>query len=218
METYKREFIQFLESAGVLKFGDFTAKSGRKIPYFVNAGMIKTGEEIAKLGEFYAKAYFEKLGNKRTVLYGPAYKSIPIAVSVSVALAKNGLDVPFFFNRKEAKDHGEGGIFVGYVPTEGEEIVITEDVVTAGTAIRESIDNLSTLEGAKVAAAFIMVDRREKGKSDKGAIQEIEDEFGFPVYSVVDVYDIIEYLEEDEKNAENVERIKNYLAVNGAKA
>jgi len=218
METYKREFIQFLESAGVLKFGDFTAKSGRKIPYFVNAGMIKTGEEIAKLGEFYAKAYFEKLGNKRTVLYGPAYKGIPIAVSVSVALAKNGLDVPFFFNRKEAKDHGEGGIFVGYVPTEGEEIVITEDVVTAGTAIRESIDNLSTLEGAKVAAAFIMVDRREKGKSDKGAIQEIEDEFGFPVYSVVDVYDIIEYLEEDEKNAENVERIKNYLAVNGAKA
>ncbi len=218
METYKREFIQFLESAGVLKFGDFTAKSGRKIPYFVNAGMIKTGEEIAKLGEFYAKAYFEKLGSKRTVLYGPAYKGIPIAVSVSVALAKNGLDVPFFFNRKEAKDHGEGGIFVGYVPSEGEEIVITEDVVTAGTAIRESIDNLSTLDSAKVAAAFIMVDRKEKGKGDKGAIQEIEDEFGFPVYSVVDVYDIIEYLEEDEKNAENVERIKNYLAVNGANA
>ena len=218
METYKREFIQFLESAGVLKFGDFTAKSGRKIPYFINAGMIKTGEEIAKLGEFYAKAYFEKVGNRRTVLYGPAYKGIPIAVSVSVALAKNGLDVPFFFNRKEAKDHGEGGIFVGYVPTEGEEIVIVEDVITAGTAIRESMANLSTLENAKVAAAFIMVDRKEKGKGDKGAIQEIEDEFGFPVYSVVDVYDIIEYLEEDEKNAENVARIKNYLAVNGANA
>jgi len=218
METYKREFIQFLESAGVLKFGDFTAKSGRKIPYFINAGMIKTGEEIAKLGEFYAKAYFEKVGNRRTVLYGPAYKGIPIAVSVSVALAKNGLDVPFFFNRKEAKDHGEGGIFVGYVPTEGEEIVIVEDVITAGTAIRESMANLSTLEGAKVAATFVMVDRKEKGKGEKGAMQEIEDEFGFPVYSVVDVYDIIEYLEEDEKNAENVARIKNYLAVNGANA
>ncbi|MBE6758877.1 MAG: orotate phosphoribosyltransferase [Ruminococcaceae bacterium] len=216
METYKREFIQFLESAGVLRFGDFTAKSGRKIPYFVNAGMIKTGEEIAKLGEFYAKAYFEKLGSKPTVLYGPAYKGIPIAVSVSVALAKNGLNVPFFFNRKEAKDHGEGGIFVGYVPTPGEEIVITEDVVTAGTAIRESIDNLSTIEGAKVAAAFIMVDRKEKGKGDKGAIQEIADEFGFPVYSVVDVYDIIEYLEEGGKNAEDVERIRNYLSVYGA--
>ena len=100
MESYKREFIQFLEGAGVLKFGDFTAKSGRKIPYFINAGDIKTGEQICKLGEFYAKAYFEKVGNKKTVLYGPAYKGIPIAVSVAVALAKNGLDVPFFFNRK----------------------------------------------------------------------------------------------------------------------
>ncbi|MBQ7035263.1 MAG: orotate phosphoribosyltransferase [Clostridia bacterium] len=218
MEGYKREFIEFLKGAGVLKFGDFTAKSGRKIPYFVNAGEIKTGEQIAKLGEFYAKAYFEKVGNKKTVLYGPAYKGISIAVSASVALAKNGLDVPFFFNRKEAKDHGEGGIFVGYVPGEGEEIVIVEDVITAGTAIRESMANLSTLKGAKVVATFVMVDRKEKGQGEKGAMQEIEEEFGFPVYSVVDVYDIIEYLEEDAANAENVERIKNYLAVNGAKA
>ena len=218
MEGYKREFIQFLESANVLKFGDFTAKSGRKIPYFVNAGEIKTGEQIAKLGEFYAKAYSEKVGNKKTVLYGPAYKGISIAVSASIALAKNGLDVPFFFNRKEAKDHGEGGIFVGYVPKEGEEIVIVEDVITAGTAIRESMANLSTLSGTKVVATFVMVDRKEKGQGEKGAMQEIADEFGFPVYSVVDVYDIIEYLEEDAKNAENVERIKNYLAINGAKA
>ena len=218
MEGYKREFIEFLMGAGVLKFGDFTAKSGRKIPYFVNAGEIKTGEQIAKLGEFYAKAYFEKVGNKRTVLYGPAYKGISIAVSSAVALAKEGLDVPFFFNRKEAKDHGEGGIFVGYVPKDGEEIVIVEDVITAGTAIRESMANLSSLEGSKVVATFVMVDRKEKGQGEKGAMQEIEDEFGFPVYSVVDVYDIIEYLEEDAANAENVERIKNYLAVNGAKA
>ena len=218
MESYKREFIQFLESAGVLKFGDFTAKSGRKIPYFINAGMIKTGDEIAKLGEFYAKAYFEKMGNKKAVLYGPAYKGISIAVSAAVALAKNGLDVPFFFNRKEAKDHGEGGVFVGYVPQAGEEVVIVEDVITAGTAIRESMAILSHLEGVKVAATFVMVDRKEKGQSEKGAMAEIEEEFGFPVYSVVDVYDIIEYLEEDPANAENVERIKNYLAVNGAKA
>ena len=217
MESYKREFIQFLQGAGVLKFGDFTAKSGRKIPYFINAGMIKTGDEIAKLGEFYAKAYFEKVGNKRTVLYGPAYKGISIAVSAAVALSKNGLDVPFFFNRKEAKDHGEGGVFVGYVPAAGEEVVIVEDVITAGTAIRESMAILSGLEGVKVAATFVMVDRKEKGKGEKGAMQEIEDEFGFPVYSVVDVYDIIEYLEEDAANAENVARIKNYLAVNGAK-
>ena len=138
METYKREFIQFLEKAGVLKFGDFTAKSGRKIPYFINAGMIKTGEEIDTLGEFYAHAYLKKLGKKQAVLY--------------------------------------------------------------------------------VAATFIMVDRKERGKGEKLAMEEVEEEFGFPVYSVVDVYDIIEYLEEDPKNKENVDRIKAYLAVNGGRA
>ena len=218
MEAYKREFIQFLQSAGVLKFGDFTAKSGRKIPYFINAGMIKTGDEIAKLGEFYAKAYFDKVGSKKTVLYGPAYKGISIAVSAAVALSKNGLDVPFFFNRKEVKDHGEGGVFVGYVPQAGEEVVIVEDVITAGTAIRESMAILGNLEGVKVAATFVMVDRKEKGKTEKSAMAEVEEEFGFPVYSVVDVYDIIEYLSEDPANEENVTRIKNYLAVNGATA
>ena len=218
MESYKREFIQFLENAGVLKFGDFTAKSGRKIPYFINAGMIKTGADIATLGEFYAKAYFDKLGKKPSVLYGPAYKGISLSVSAAVALSKNGLNVPFFFNRKEVKDHGEGGVFVGYVPTPGEEIVIIEDVITAGTAIRESMEILSHVEGAKVAATFIMVNRMEKGQSDKGAMEEISEQFGFPVYSIVDVYDIIEYLEEDAANKENVDRIKKYLEVYGAKA
>ncbi len=217
MENYKREFIAFLQEAGVLKFGDFTAKSGRKIPYFINAGEIKTGPQIAKLGRFYAKAYQEKFGNKKTVLYGPAYKGISIAVSSSIALAGSGIDVPFFFNRKEAKDHGEGGVFVGYVPTAGEEVVIVEDVITAGTAIRESMANLSALSGVKVAATFVMVDRKEKGKGEKSAMAEVEEEFGFPVYCVVDVYDIIEYLEQDEVNRENVDRIKNYLAINGAK-
>ena len=218
MESYKREFIQFLENAGVLKFGDFTAKSGRKIPYFINAGMIKTGSDIATLGEFYAKAYLERLGEKKSVLYGPAYKGISLSVSAAVALSKKGLDVPFFFNRKEVKDHGEGGVFVGYVPTPGEEIVIIEDVITAGTAIRESMEILSHLEGTRVAATFIMVDRKEKGQGDKGAMVEIEEQFGFPVYSIVDVYDIIEYLEESPENRENVDRIKKYLEVYGAKA
>ena len=218
MEGYKREFIEFLQSAGVLKFGDFTAKSGRKIPYFINAGMIKTGEDIARLGEFYARAYFEKLGKKKAVLYGPAYKGISLAVSAAVALSKEGLNVPFFFNRKEVKDHGEGGVFVGYVPTASEEIVIIEDVITAGTAIRESMEILSHVEGTKVAATFIMVDRKEKGQTEKGAKQEIEEQFGFPVYSVVTVYDIIEYLEEDPANKENVDRIKKYLETYGAKA
>ena len=219
MESYKREFIQFLEGAGVLKFGDFTAKSGRKIPYFINAGEIKTGENIAKLGHFYAKAYLDKLGRKNAALYGPAYKGISIAVSASIALASEGLNLPFFFNRKEVKDHGEGGVFVGYKPKENEEIVIVEDVITAGTAIRETMDIMAAaLPTAKVAATFVMVDRKEKGKGEKGAMVEIEEEFGFPVYSVVDVYDIIEYLEENEANRENVDRIKKYLEVYGAKA
>ncbi len=215
MEDYKSAFIRFLQEAGVLKFGDFTAKSGRKIPYFINAGDIKTGEQIKRLGEFYAKAYLDKVGRRPTVLYGPAYKGISIAVSSSIALAKEGLDVPFFFNRKEVKDHGEGGLFVGYVPQAGQEVVIVEDVITAGTAIRESMANLSSLEGVRVAATFVMVDRKEKGRTDRSAMAEVEDEFGFPVYSVVDVYDIIAYLEEDAANAENVARIKAYLSVNG---
>ncbi|MBQ7353432.1 MAG: orotate phosphoribosyltransferase [Clostridia bacterium] len=216
MEQYKREFIEFLQSAGVLKFGDFTAKSGRKIPYFINAGEIKTGEHISKLGQFYAKAYLDKLGKKNAALYGPAYKGISIAVATSIALSENGLNLPFFFNRKEVKDHGEGGVFVGYKPKAGEEVVIVEDVITAGTAIRETMEIMKGVEGVKVCATFVMVDRKEKGQGQKGAMMEIEEEFGFPVYSVVDVYDIIEYLSESEENKENVDRIKKYLEVYGA--
>ena len=167
MEGYKREFIQFLEGAGVLKFGDFTAKSGRKIPYFINAGMIKTGEDIARLGEFYARAYKEKLGMKKAVLYGPAYKGISLSVSAAVALSKNGLNVPFFFNRKEVKDHGEGGVFVGYVPTAGEEIVIIEDVITAGTAIRESMEILSHLEGTRLPQPLLWLTVRKRDRAKK---------------------------------------------------
>jgi len=217
MEQYKRAFIQFLEGAGVLKFGDFTAKSGRKIPYFINAGEVKTGAQIARLGDFYARAYLEKLGKKPSVLFGPAYKGIPLSVAAAAALAGQGLDLPFFFNRKEAKDHGEGGVFVGRVPQAGEEVVIIEDVITAGTAIRESMTLLGALPGVSVAAAFVMVDRKEKGKGEKSAMAEVEEEFGFPVYSVADVYDILSYLREDPANAEHVARIEAYLAQNGAK-
>lgn len=216
MQEYKREFIKFLESAGVLRFGDFTAKSGRKIPYFINAGDIKTGAQMKKLGEFYAKAYTERLGNQKNVLFGPAYKGIPIAVSVAVALEEHGIDVPYFFNRKEAKDHGEGGVFVGYTPKDGENIVITEDVITAGTAIRESMDILAPLKGSKVVAAFVMVDRKEKGRGELSAIDEVEKQYGFPVYSIVDVYDIIEYLKLEGGNEQNVRRIRDYLEVYGA--
>lgn len=215
MKDYKKEFIDFLVEANVLKFGDFIAKSGRRIPYFINAGEIKTGAQIRRLGGFYAKAYTEGLGDKRTVLYGPAYKGISIAVSAAQALSEKGLDLPFFFNRKEAKDHGEGGIFVGYVPKPGEEVVITEDVITAGTAIRESMEILSRLEGVKVAATLIMVDRKERGRTQKGAMQEIEEEFGFPVYSIVDVFDIIEYLEAKGGMDDDINRIRDYLSVYG---
>ena len=215
MKDYKKEFIDFLVEANVLKFGDFIAKSGRRIPYFINAGEIKTGAQIRRLGGFYAKAYTEGLGDKRTVLYGPAYKGISIAVSAAQALSEKGLDLPFFFNRKEAKDHGDAGIFVGYVPKPGEEVVITEDVITAGTAIRESMEILSRLEGVKVAATLIMVDRKERGRTQKGAMQEIEEEFGFPVYSIADVFDIIEYLEAKGGMDEDINRIRDYLSVYG---
>ena len=216
--TYKEEFITFMVRSGVLTFGDFTTKSGRKTPYFINTGNYKTGAQAAKLGDYYAACMQENLGDDVTALFGPAYKGIPLAVTASASLYRNyDRDLPYCFNRKEVKDHGEGGTFVGYVPQAGEEIVIIEDVITAGTAIRESMEILSHLEGTKVIATFIMVDRKEKGQGEKGAMQEIEEQFGFPVYSVVDVYDIIEYLEEDPANEENVTRIKNYLAVNGAK-
>ena len=218
MEAYKKEFIEFMVESHVLKFGEFTLKSGRKSPFFMNAGAYVTGGQLKRLGEYYARAIHDNFGLDFDMVFGPAYKGISIAVSAAVALSRDGLDVPFFFNRKEAKDHGEGGVFVGYVPKAGEDVVIVEDVITAGTAIRESMAILSRLEGVKVAATFIMVDRKERGKGEKLAMEEVEEEFGFPVYSVVDVYDIIAYLEENPANAENVARIKNYLAVNGANA
>ena len=218
-QNYKTEFIEFLMEAGVLKFGNFIAKSGRKLPYFINAGDIKTGKQIERLGEFYAQCYLDKIGDKQTVLFGPAYKGIPLSVAAAAALAKHDIDVPFFFNRKEAKDHGEGGVFVGFTPKDGEEIIIIEDVITAGTAIRESMALLQNLN-AKVSGVIIMVNRMEKGKSDMGAMEEITAEFGFPVYSIVTIYDIIDYLEahpEKLPDPDHINRIKDYLKEYGAK-
>ena len=217
MESYKREFIQFLEKAGVLKFGDFTAKSGRKIPYFINAGEIKTGKEIATLGEFYARAYREKLGQRKAVLYGPAYKGISIAVSAAVALSRDGLDVPFFFNRKEAKDHGEGGMFVGKTLEDNEKIVIIEDVMTSGKALREVLPKLQGAAKIDIEGMIITVDRMEKGlTSDKSAVQEVYDEFGVKVFSIVNINDIIDALENDViPGKEYVEKMKEYRKVYG---
>ena len=221
MQPIQEQFIEFALEADVLRFGEFKTKAGRLSPYFFNAGLFNTGALLDRLGEFYAKTLLAARDAGRIefdMIFGPAYKGIPLAASVAMNLSRLGCDVPWAFNRKEAKDHGEGGIFVGYKPTAGEEVVIVEDVITAGTAIRESMANLSSLEGVKVAACFVMVDRKEKGQTELSATAEVTKDFGFPVYSVVDVYDIIEYLEEDPANAENVARIKNYLSVNGAKA
>lgn len=217
--NYKDEFVEFLLDAGVLRLGNFTAKSGRKTPYFINAGEIKTGEQISKLGEFYAKCYMDKLGTKPHVLYGPAYKGIPIAVSASIALAKYNIDTPFFFNRKEEKDHGEGGVFVGHIPTTEDNIVIVEDIITAGTAIRESLSHMNTLEGAKISAAIVMVDRMEKGKNNISALKELEEEHGFPIYSIVTIYDIIRFIQNNPEKPEckiNIQSITDYLKIYGA--
>ena len=212
MEAYKREFIDFLKEANVLKFGDFTAKSGRKIPYFINAGEIKTGAQIARLGEFYAKAYSEKIGDKRCVLYGPAYKGISIAVSSAVALTKHGLDVPFFFNRKEAKDHGEGGNIVGYKPQDGDRVIIIEDVITAGTAIRETMPVLKGCADVKVTDMFISVNRCEVGQNpDKTAVMEVGEEFGIKVHALVTVQDIREYLADKEEYAHLLPLMDAYM-------
>ena len=219
MENYKQEFIEFMVESDVLKFGDFTLKSGRKSPFFMNAGAYVTGSQLHRLGQYYAKAIHDNYGTDFDVLFGPAYKGIPLAVATVIAFSElYGKEIRYCANRKELKDHGDAGILLGSKLKDGDRVVIVEDVITAGTAIRESMAILSRLEGVKVAATFIMVDRKERGKGEKLAMEEVEEEFGFPVYSVVDVYDIIAYLEENPANAENVARIRNYLAVNGANA
>ena len=195
MESYKREFISFLENAGVLKFGDFTAKSGRKIPYFINAGMIKTGDEIATLGEFYARAYQEKLGNKQAVLYGPAYKGISIAVSAAVALSKHGLNVPFFFNRKEVKDHGDTGILLGSKLKDGDRVVMIEDVTTSGKSIEETFPIIKAQADVEIKGLMVSLNRMERGlSSDKSALHEIKEKYGIDARAIVNMDEVVEHL------------------------
>ena len=190
--SYKNDFIKFMTECGVLTFGDFTLKSGRKAPYFVNTGNYKTGKQLAKLGEFYAECIKEN-GIEADTLFGPAYKGIPLAVSCSVALFnKYGLDVNYCFDRKEAKDHGEGGVIVGKQLADGEKVVIIEDVITAGTAIRQVIPVLKNAADVDITAMVISVDRMEKGKGELSAVQEVKEEFGINVFSIVTINDIIE--------------------------
>lgn len=199
--NYKEEFIELMLKADVLKFGEFTLKSGRKAPYFINTGNYKKGSEILKLGKFYAKCYNENFGNKEALLFGPAYKGIPLVVTTAASLSDMyDLDLNYSFNRKEAKDHGEGGVYVGTKPSSSDHVIIIEDVITAGTAVRESMDMFSKIDGISVDGLIIAVDRMEKGKTEKSTMQELRDEFGMEIHAIVTIDDIVDYLYNKEVN------------------
>lgn len=195
----KKEFIQFMLSAQVLRFGEFVTKSGRNTQYFVNTGMYRTGAQLSRLGEYYAGMVAEAAGGDFDAMFGPAYKGIPLAAACASSLwREHGIDKPYLFNRKEQKDHGEGGSIVGYQPKDGDRIVIIEDVITAGTAVRESMSILRACGDISVPHIFISVDRCEVGNTPgKTAIMEVEEEFGAKVHSIVTVADIYEYLKEN---------------------
>ena len=190
--TYKEKFVKFMVDSGVLTFGEFTLKSGRKSPYFMNSGNYNTGAQLAKLGEFYAECIHDN-GIKFETLFGPAYKGIPLAVATATALFnKFGMDVNYSFDRKEAKDHGEGGVIVGKQLTDKEKVVIIEDVMTSGKALREVLPKLKAAADVDVTAMVIQCDRMEKGlQTDLSAVQEVSREFGIRIYSIVNINDII---------------------------
>jgi orotate phosphoribosyltransferase len=212
MKTYQHEFIDFAIGAGVLRFGEFTLKSGRTSPYFFNAGLFNTGEHLARLGRFYARAIFDS-GIAFDVLFGPAYKGIPLAAAASIALADHhDRNVPWCFNRKEAKDHGEGGNLVG-AGLEGN-ILVIDDVITAGTAIHESVDIIRSA-GATLAGVVIALDRQERGTGQQSAIQEIEASYGITVASIIKLADLLDYLREQPGQDEAVARIEAYREMYG---
>lgn len=194
--TYKQQFIKFMVENGVLRFGEFTLKSGRKAPYFINTGNYKTGAQLSRLGKYYASCIVEN-GITGDTLVGPAYKGIPLAVTTAVALSNDyGKDLNYCFDRKEVKDHGEGGLFVGKQLEDGEKVIIIEDVMTSGKALREMLPKLKAAANVDIAGMVISVDRMEKGlNSDLSAVQEVYKEFGVKVYSIVTMADITEAIE-----------------------
>ena len=214
MESYKSEFIDFMVESDVLKFGDFTLKSGRKSPFFMNAGAYVTGSQLKRLGEYYAKAIHDNYGDDFDVLFGPAYKGIPLAVVTAIAYSElYGKEVRYCSDRKEAKDHGEGGSLVGYQPKDGDKIIIIEDVITAGTAVRETMPILYGCGNVKVNDMFISVNRCEVGKvPGKTAIMEVNEEFGIKVHAIVTVEDIHEYLKQSEKYNNILPAMEDYMA------
>ena len=212
MYDYQREFIEFALARNVLKFGQFTLKSGRTSPYFFNAGLFNTGGDLAKLGQSYAAA-LQRSGIEYDVLFGPAYKGIPIATTTAVALAdKHGVDKPYCFNRKEAKTHGEGGNLVGS-PLHGR-IMLVDDVITAGTAIRESMQLIAE-NNAQLAGVLIALDRQERGQGELSAIQEVERDFNTRVVSIISLHNLIDYLAERGDMAEHLSAITQYRKTYG---
>ena len=218
MEQYKQEFIEFMVDSQVLKFGEFTLKSGRKSPFFMNAGAYVTGTQLRRLGEYYAKAIHDNFGDDFDVLFGPAYKGIPLAVTTAVSLANDyGVDMNYCFDRKEVKDHGEGGLFVGKQLVDGEKVILIEDVMTSGKALREMLPKLKAAANVEIAGMIISVDRMEKGlESQLSAVQEVYKEFGVKVYSIVTMSDIIEAIELGIiEGKEYLSKMKEYRATYG---
>ncbi|UNK61345.1 orotate phosphoribosyltransferase [Buttiauxella ferragutiae] len=207
MKPYQRQFIEFALNKQVLKFGEFTLKSGRTSPYFFNAGLFNTGRDLALLGRFYAAALVDS-GIEFDLLFGPAYKGIPIATTTAVALAEHHeRDVPYCFNRKEAKDHGEGGNLVGSA-LQGR-VMLVDDVITAGTAIRESMEIIAA-NNASLAGVLISLDRQERGRGEISAIQEVECDYQCQVISIITLKDLVEYLEEKPEMAVHLAAVQEY--------
>lgn len=216
--NYKRQFIKFMVENDVLKFGDFTLKSGRKAPYFINTGNYKSGVQLSRLGYYYARC-IEDNKIEADTLVGPAYKGIPLAVTTAVSLYNAfGKDINYCFDRKEVKDHGEGGLFVGKQLTDGERVILIEDVMTSGKALREMLPKLKQAADVEIAGMVISVDRMERGlDSNLSAVQEVYKEFGIKVYSIVTMTDIIEAIEEGEIDGkEYLERMLEYRRQYGA--
>ena len=220
MSSIQHKFIEFCIESNVLRVGEFKTKAGRLSPYFFNAGLFNTGAMLSKLADFYARTLIKAMEDGRIecdMIFGPAYKGITLAAAVAMRMAELGYDLPFAYNRKEVKDHGEGGMFVGKTLEDGEKVVIIEDVMTSGKALREVLPKLQSAAKIDIEGMIITVDRMEKGlTSDKSAVQEVYDEFGVKVYSIVTINDIIDALENDViPGKEYVEKMKEYRKVYG---
>lgn len=205
MEAYKQEFIEFMVDCGVLKFGEFTLKSGRKSPFFMNAGLYVTGKQLKKLGEYYAKAIHDNYGEDFDVLFGPAYKGIPLGVATTIAFYElYGKEIRYCSNRKEAKDHGDAGILLGSPIKDGDKIVIIEDVTTSGKSIEETFPIIEAQGDVKILGLMVSLNRMERGKGEKSALEEIKEKYGFDAHAIVTMAEVIEHLYNRECNGKIV--------------